>query len=160
MMRAGKYSQLLVLIATAFFCAASGYAGLDPQKAMPQYIHDAWGAEAGLPQNSVVALAQTPDNYLWLGTEEGLVRFDGVLFSVFNRNNTPQIGSNLVLALLVDHQGTLWIGTGGGGLVQFKDGRFKAFTDATDYPMTRCSRSTKTAKACSGSAPMAVAWIL
>src|SRR5215469_8132012 len=126
-MRAGKSSQSMVLVAAALLCAPLGHAGLDPQKAMTQYIHDAWGAKDGLPQNSVLALAQTPDNYLWLGTEEGLVRFDGVRFSVFDRN-TSGIGSNLVLALQVDHQGTLWIGTSGGGLVRYRDGRFKAFT--------------------------------
>ncbi len=127
-MSGGKSRRLLVLIAAVLFCVASGRAGLDPQKAMTQYVHDVWGTESGLPQESVLALAQTPDNYLWLGTEEGLVRFDGVRFSVFDKNNTPEIGSNLIQALRVDHQGSLWIGTSGGGLVQYKDGRFKAYT--------------------------------
>ncbi|HXJ97125.1 MAG TPA: two-component regulator propeller domain-containing protein [Terriglobia bacterium] len=127
-MSGGKSKRSLALIAAVLLGAVSGRAGLDPQKAITQYVHDAWGTESGLPQDSVLALAQTPDNYLWLGTEEGLVRFDGVRFSVFDKNNTPEIGSNLIQALLVDHEGSLWIGSGGGGLVQYKDGRFKAYT--------------------------------
>ncbi len=127
-MSGGKSRRLLVLIAAVVVCATSGRAGLDPRKAMTQYVHDAWGTESGLPQDSVLALAQTPDNYLWLGTEEGLVRFDGVRFVVFDKNNTPEIRTNLIQALLVDHQGSLWIGTAGGGLVQYKDGRFKVYT--------------------------------
>ncbi|MDQ6654817.1 MAG: histidine kinase, partial [Verrucomicrobiota bacterium] len=64
----------------------------------------------------------------WLGTVEGLVRFDGVRFVVFDRQNTPQIGNSHVTALLEDHAGTLWIGTAGGGITRYGDGRFSLVT--------------------------------
>ena len=62
---------------------------LDADKALLQFPHRAWQAEHGLPQNSILSLAQTPDGYLWVGTQEGLVRFDGVRFTVFDETNTP-----------------------------------------------------------------------
>ena len=82
-------------------------AGMDPSKSITQYVHEVWNTESGLPQNSVVAIAQTPDGYLWLGTEEGLVRFDGVRFVTFDKRNTPELQSNEVDSILVDHRGDL-----------------------------------------------------
>ncbi|MGH9367479.1 MAG: two-component regulator propeller domain-containing protein, partial [Thermoanaerobaculia bacterium] len=80
-----------------------------------------WGAREGLPQNSIHAMIQTRSGYLWLGTQEGLVRFDGVQFSVFDRSNTPWMRSNHVQALLEDRDGGLWVGTNGGGVVRWKE---------------------------------------
>jgi signal transduction histidine kinase/ligand-binding sensor domain-containing protein len=74
-----------------------------------------WTAENGLPQNSIKALAQTRDGYLWLGTLKGLARFDGVRFKVFDHNNTPEIKHDSINDLAVDAaDGGLWIGTGDG----------------------------------------------
>lgn len=103
-------------------------AGLDPAKSITQYVHDVWTTESGLPQSSVLAIAQTPDGYLWLGTEEGLLRFDGVRFVTFDKRNTPSLLSDEVDALLVDHNGDLWMGTRGGGLVLLSGRVFKTFT--------------------------------
>jgi signal transduction histidine kinase/ligand-binding sensor domain-containing protein/CheY-like chemotaxis protein len=100
---------------------------LDPGKAPTQYGHDAWQIEQGLPQNTVNAIAQTPNGYLWLGTAEGLVRFDGVRFVAFDRRNTPAIPNNVVSALRVDRAGGLWIGTDS-GLVHWQGGSFRAVT--------------------------------
>ena len=119
---------LLVATAGAFLSPSSLEAGLDPSKAITQYVYDRWTAESGLPQSSVLAIAQTPDGYLWLGTEEGIVRFDGVRFVNFNKRNTPGLESEEVDALLVDHRGDLWIGTRGGGLTLLRHGVFKSFT--------------------------------
>jgi len=101
---------------------------LDPEKAITQYGHDVWQTEDGLPQNSVKAIAQTRDGYLWLGTQAGLVRFDGVRFTVFNQGNTAVIKNNNVMALLADRNGSLWIGTYGGGLMRLKNGEFTTYT--------------------------------
>lgn len=103
---------------------------LNPKKAITQYSHNVWQAEDGLPQNSVNAMVHTQDGYLWLGTQEGLVRFDGVRFRVFNNKNTKGIRNSYVTALCVDKEGSLWIATNGGGLSQLKDGRFT--THSTD----------------------------
>jgi len=76
--------------------ALSGQAqpSLDPTKALSQLRHDVWGTREGLPQNTVPAIAQTKDGYLWLGTELGLARFDGLRFTVFDMSNTPELKSN------------------------------------------------------------------
>lgn len=101
---------------------------LDPGKEMTQYVHDVWQTEDGLPQNTVYSILQTRDGYLWLGTEEGLARFDGVRFVVFNKQNTPAMKENLVSSLCEDHDGGLWIGTLGGGLTHFFKGKWSNFT--------------------------------
>ncbi|HUR41875.1 MAG TPA: two-component regulator propeller domain-containing protein [Verrucomicrobiae bacterium] len=106
-------------------------AALDPQLALTQYTHRAWlsdDTEGSLPQNSVFSIAQTRDGYLWMGTQEGLVRFDGVRFTVFNNRNTPAIRHNDVWKLLEAADGTLWIGTRGGGLVSHRDGVFTGYS--------------------------------
>ncbi len=90
-----------------------------------QYVRRAWQADEGLPQNSVNAIAQTPDGYLWMGTEGGLARFDGFQFAVFEKRNTPLLSSNIITALLVDRDGTLWIGTEGGGLIRYRHAQFE-----------------------------------
>ena len=112
----------------AVLCSAAARPSLNPQKAITQYVHDVWKTDAGLPQNSVLSIAQTPDGYLWLATEEGLVRFDGVRFTVFDKSNTQQIRNNVILALLTDRAGNLWIGTNGGGLVKYRQGKFSVLT--------------------------------
>src|SRR5947209_6293582 len=104
----------------------SGRASLDRSKAITQYVHQSWQTEAGLPENSVYTMAQTPDGYLWLGAEGGLVRFDGLHFTVLNSVNTPGLPADLVTALRVDHNGVLWIGTGN-GLVSLSKGTFRRF---------------------------------
>jgi len=95
--------------------------------AVPQYGHRVWRIEDGLPQNRVRALSQTPDGYLWIGTSEGLVRFDGARFTVFDRSNTPALRDDGILALRLGADGTLWIGTEGGGLVSYNSGTFRNF---------------------------------
>ena len=87
---------------------------LDPAKAVTQYLLDVWQAEQGLPQNSVSAVLRTRDGYLWAGTEQGLVRFDGIRFTVFDRRNTEAMPSNGISALLEDRAGQLWVGTARG----------------------------------------------
>jgi len=103
-------------------------ANLDPRLAITQYTQDSWGTESGLPQNNILAIAQTSEGYLWLASEEGLVRFDGVKFTVFDKENTPQLQANDIRALLVDREDNLWIGTNGGGLTRYKDRVFTTFT--------------------------------
>jgi signal transduction histidine kinase/ligand-binding sensor domain-containing protein/DNA-binding response OmpR family regulator len=100
-----------------------------PVKAITQYNQRNWQAEAGLPQHSVLAIAQTSNGYLWLGTQEGLVRFDGGRFVVFDKSNTPAIKQNAVYALAATGDGSLWAGTGG-GLLQYKNGAFTRYGKA------------------------------
>ena len=101
---------------------------LDLSKSLDQNVHTIWQIKDGLPQNSIFAITQTKDGYIWLGTEEGLVRFDGVKFTVFDKQNTPFIKSNFINTLAEDKNGNLWVGTRNGGLICYKDGKFKLFT--------------------------------
>jgi PAS domain S-box-containing protein len=101
---------------------------LDPKKAITQYSHDVWQIKDGLPHNSLYAILQTRDGYLWLGTQGGLARFDGVRFTVFDKGNTKELRDNRILALYEDRAGNLWIGTRGGGLNRWKDGQWTTYT--------------------------------
>lgn len=87
---------------------------LDPKKDVTQYVQAVWNSESGLPENSVHSLAQTRDGYLWLGTEEGLTRFDGVRFVTYTFHNSPGLASNFIQVLVADQEGGLWIGTDSG----------------------------------------------
>jgi signal transduction histidine kinase/ligand-binding sensor domain-containing protein len=109
-------------LASLILLASTPARALDPGKELDQYIHDAWGVEDGLPQNSVRAIAQTNDGYLWFGTEEGLVRFDGVRFFTFDKSNTSTLATNLVNAVAVDPEGTLWFSVGAPGLCRLASG--------------------------------------
>jgi ligand-binding sensor domain-containing protein len=88
------------------------------------YGYDSWDSDSGLPQNSVETILQTLDGYLWVGTEEGLVRFDGVHFEVFDTRNTNVLGDDFIQALCQTRDGALWIGTLN-GLARYRNGRFE-----------------------------------
>jgi ligand-binding sensor domain-containing protein/signal transduction histidine kinase len=72
-------------------------------------MHRVWGAEEGLPVNTATALVQTRDGYLWIGTQEGLVRYDGVTFTVFDRRNTPCLTDQWILRLSPMPDGSVWV---------------------------------------------------
>ncbi len=118
---------LLCWAAIALY-AGNADAGLDPSKPIRQFHQDVWGTEQGLPQNTVPAIAQSADGYIWLATELGLVRFDGLQFTIFDKSNTPELRSNVIDALLETRSHELWIGTVGGGLVRLAHGKFQTFT--------------------------------
>ena len=101
---------------------------LDPTWQFSQYAQDVWQMEEGLPQNTVNSIIQTHDGYLWLGTQNGVARFNGVAFTVFDKTRVDAFLSNQVMALLEDRSQALWIGTRGGGLVRFQDGQFTSYT--------------------------------
>jgi PAS domain S-box-containing protein len=121
-------SILTPLLLTWSLACLPAYASLDPARGLTQFTQDVWNAQTGLPQSSVLAIAQTQDGYLWIGNEDGLTRFDGVRFTVFDRDNTPELQSNDIRSLVVDHQNSLWIGTNGGGLTRYREGHFTTFT--------------------------------
>ena len=107
--------------------------GLDPKRSLNEFGNQLWLTENGLPQNTVQAITQTGDGYLWIGTQEGLARFNGTAFVVFDKENTPQFKSNDIRALLEDRTGTLWVGTSY-GLLRFQGGSFTCFTTAEGLP--------------------------
>ena len=108
------------------FCALAPTLSAAPEPAVPTnvpYRIDKWDTEGGLPNNEVLAITQTRDGYLWLGTLNGLVRFDGVSFTVFDESNTPGLKSSRIVSLFEDSQGNLWIGTETAGIAVMKDGQ-------------------------------------
>lgn len=128
---------LLAWLGLSLLAPASPLAALDPIKAIGQYSLSSWEVDDGLPHSTVYSVAQTPDGYLWLGTGGGLVRFDGVRFTLFDRYNTPEISNPHIWDLVVDKQGSLWIATNGGGVVELTEGRFRAFGTAEGLPGLR-----------------------
>jgi ligand-binding sensor domain-containing protein/signal transduction histidine kinase len=87
-------------------------------------------SQNGLPGETVQAFAQTPDGFLWVGTSEGLLRFDGANYLRFSHENTPAIREDSVFCLLASRDGRLWIGTDGGGLIEMHNGAFRDYTAA------------------------------
>ena len=88
-----------------------------------QYIHKIYTSDEGLPQNRARAIIQTHDGYLWIGTQDGLARFNGTTFQVFDKENTPALKHNDITCLFVSEDSSLWIGTFN-GLTQLKNGVF------------------------------------
>jgi len=106
---------------------------LDPNKALSQYVHEAWQPDDGLPYSHITAVIQTNDGYIWVGTQEGLARFDGVRFTVFDKNNTTELKGNHIDVLFEDRRGNLWIGATG-GLTRLKNGEFTLYTSQNGLP--------------------------
>ena len=111
--------------AALFWIASSGPGFCEiTSSANSNFLFDAWRTEDGLPQNSVTAIVQSGDGYLWFGTYNGLVRFDGVHCTVFDNGTTPQMSSSRVTSLFEDASDNLWIGHETGDLTQFRYGSF------------------------------------
>src|SRR5262245_10882559 len=102
---------------------------------VPQYRFDAWTTETGLPQNSVTSLVQTRDGYLWLATSGGLVRFDGVKFTVLEAEPATGLRSVRIHALAEDHAGALWIATEHGGVTRYANGSFTTYLAKDGLPI-------------------------
>jgi signal transduction histidine kinase/ligand-binding sensor domain-containing protein len=98
---------------------------LDPARATGQYAIDAWNVEQGLPASTVNTLLQDRVGYLWLGTYEGLVRFDGLQSTLFHSGNTEGLRGDGIRALAQDGDGRLWVGSNGGGLSVYEGGAFR-----------------------------------
>ena len=100
----------------------------EPVKPLASYAHAVWTATNGLPQSTVQAVAQTDDGYIWLATEDGVVRFDGVQFRVFNKQNSRAIRQDNITLLYKTRDGSLWLASVNGTLARYKDGSFQSFT--------------------------------
>lgn len=114
----------LVIAGLILVCLAIPALGIDPNRMVSQYIHDSWGTEKGFPGGTVTAIAQTPDGYLWVGTDRGLIRFDGVNFSKFEEAQPASVTIGRVRALLTDKQGYLWILLQDTKLLRYREGAF------------------------------------
>jgi signal transduction histidine kinase/ligand-binding sensor domain-containing protein len=119
---------LLSLCAIPLVCTAQSSSNLG---------HQAWSTENGLPQNSVHAIFQSRDGYLWIATEGGVALFNGVDFKVFQHENTPAITSDDICCFAQSSDGngtdTVWIGTSD-GLLRYDSGSFRRYTTADGLP--------------------------
>ena len=93
------------------------------------YLHTVWTLDDGLPQNSVNDIIQTRDGYLWLATFGGLVRFDGLTFTLFDVANAEGLASNRMKKLYEDRSGALWISHQRGEITRYQDGVFTPYLD-------------------------------
>ncbi|MBN2383896.1 diguanylate cyclase [bacterium] len=116
------YSSIMTTAMFLVVCSMVCWA-LDPVKSISQYNFDIWNTERGLPQNSVIEVIQTRDGYIWVATEEGLARFDGIRFTVYDKKTTPAITDNYINDLYQTRSGVLWLGTKD-GLIKMEQGIF------------------------------------
>lgn len=114
----GKYFQALFLLFVLTIGRVEGWS-LDPNVTPDKYLTRHWTIRDGLPHNTVTAIVQDNDGFLWFGTDNGVTRFDGDNFEIFNTLNTKEIKSNAITSLLVASDQTIWIGTHGGGITRY-----------------------------------------
>jgi len=124
----GARSRARIAVALGALLAAPGAFALNPALDVSQYAHTAWKISDGFFKGSINSMAQTPDGYLWLGTEFGLVRFDGVRPVEWAPPAGQQLPSDDVRQLFVTHDGTLWVGTAK-GVASWKDGRLREYAE-------------------------------
>src|SRR6185503_2828589 len=116
-----------ILLSCMLLAYCSSAFALNPELNISQYGHTSWKIRDGAFKGEIRAITQTPDGYLWLGTEFGLVRFDGIRFVPWQPPLDQHLPSDFIWSLLTSRDGTLWIGTSK-GLASWKDGKL------TQYP--------------------------
>lgn len=104
-------------------CGVYAFA-IDPNRMVSQYIHESWGTEKGFPGGAITSIAQTPDGYLWIGTDRGLIRFDGMNFHKVDEVRPASVAIGPVRTLLTDKQGYLWFLLRDTKLLRYRDGAF------------------------------------
>src|SRR5215831_18876733 len=97
---------------------------LDSHRGVAQYAQTHFAARDGMPHSFSLAIAQTGDGYLWSASQEGLARFDGVVFTTFDHRKTMGVPTNTFTSLTVDAAGTLWAGTRDRGVLHLVGGEF------------------------------------
>ncbi len=102
--------------------------GLNPDKKIHHYVHEVRQTDDGLPQNTIFSMIQSQDGYIWMGTMDGLVRYDGIEFRVFNRSNVEALRSNYIRTVFEAHDGTIWVGTNDGGITAINGNRSTTYT--------------------------------
>lgn len=126
----GRRSVIPLGLVSAFLLLAfcSPAFALNPALDVSQYAHTSWKIRDGFPKGDISSIAQTPDGYLWLGTEFGLFRYDGLKSVLWRPPGNQELPSSWIFSLRVSRDGTLWIGTGQ-GVVSWKDGKFTQYAE-------------------------------
>ena len=125
-----------ITVALLIGCAAPCPAfALDPNRTLTQYVHRIWGQDEGLVQPTIYSILQTRNGFLWLGTQDRLIRFDGLRFHEFTESNDTQFEHSLIRSLFEDRDGNLWIGSLGSGVARLApDGTVTRFTKRQGLP--------------------------
>src|SRR6201991_2352161 len=126
-----RLTQAAVVLSIRLACCSFAYA-LDPALDINQYAHTAWKVRDGFAKGFIYAIAQTPDGYLWLGTEFGLLRFDGVRTVPWQPPAGQHLPANFIRGLLASRDGTLWIGTLK-GLASWKGGKLTEYQELAGW---------------------------
>jgi len=134
--RPGSAISLIVLGTLVALLLCPRVFALDPSLDVSQYAHTSWKIADGFPKGIVNAIAQTPDGYIWLGTEFGLVRFDGIRGVAWQPPTGEHLPSDNVRSLLAARDGTLWIGTLS-GLASWKNGKLTVYPELAGRGVTR-----------------------
>ena len=116
----------------ALLCCLNTARALDTNRGPSDYARDRWGAEQGFPGATVYSITQTPDGYLWLGTERGLVRYDGLNFRLYGHEDSPLFPTGPVQELMTDADGNLWIRPQTRSLLRYHDGELRDVTPELD----------------------------
>ena len=124
----------LLCIAAAYCLAAHSAFALDPARRLTQYVHRIWQVSQGLPQAAIYSISQTHDGYLWLGTQTGLVRFDGVRFTSFENLTHSKLDHAWVVGMAEDRAGDLWLAAREDGLFRIRAGAVKHYTPLDGMP--------------------------
>jgi PAS domain S-box-containing protein len=125
--------------ALLIFCAIPSKA-LDPHRMISQYARDRWTIENEFPGGAISAIAQTPDGYLWIGTEKGLFRFDGLSFRAFQQASPESLPIGPVQRLMTDNTGNLWVLLANTKLLRFHDGKFELGRGVAEIGVTAIGR--------------------
>ena len=133
---AGHHSRISIILPALLFACVL----LLPAVASAQYRFDSWSTDTGLPQNTVLAILQTHDGYLWFTTSDGLVRYDGVTFRIFDKGNTSGLRSNRFTSLYEDVDHTLWIGTEDGFISTYRQGKFVSYAASPGWRSVSVNR--------------------
>jgi ligand-binding sensor domain-containing protein/signal transduction histidine kinase len=126
--------------ALAVLCFAAPARALDPGRTVSQYMHERWGIERGFIGGAVSSIAQTADGYLWIGTEKGLVRFDGSSFRLFQQANPAMLAIGPIRGLMTDAQGNLWVVLQNTKILCYRDGKFDIGRDEAEAGITSVAK--------------------
>lgn len=131
--RAAAFVSLLIgTLVWLLYCAPSR--ALNSSKPISDFIHETWSVDDGLPQSTVRSIAQTRDGYIWFATHEGVARFDGRKFTVFNEANTRALRGSGIAALRAARDGSLYLGLRDGGLVRLQGDKFAVVSPIGGLP--------------------------
>jgi ligand-binding sensor domain-containing protein len=126
----------ILLIGLIASCWARAAQAIDPHRLLSQYMRDHWGSEKGFTGGSVTAVAQTADGYLWIGTERGLIRFDGFGFRTFSQATPTTFPIGAVQQLVADSRGDLWILLQSTKILRYHNGKFELGREEAEFGIT------------------------